>query len=388
MAKIALFLPGNATHSFLLEDRWQKMYDEQLGLNAIGRSGIPVTVSHQGIDYALFPFLKDLHAQYKNISVANAPFGHALLPFLSAKQKKWELRERHGNLPITFFSEFYSPEADFIPTEFFFMLQNQTCSYSMTVGTGNVLTTEPEVDPLLPDRTIAVNYGNHIGIILDGFDRFLKTWFSFASFPNKVNLNWLMNEFELMVKDTRPIIVVPLDIEQPYVGCVVGEKIWETFFGELKRRGLAKHIVGIETMFEYFRRLAGPVRQPHRILTKWTSHLIQLRYLQRLARLESYVRTEKDRMVFSVASSSDLLSSWNRFVLRSNRMPISIQCSDFNGNIQELSQAHNKPLQEMCLAACNVLECGDKNLVDKLSKIENSNMLVRRLSEWAEKKCM
>jgi len=382
MAKICLFLPGNVMHSFLLGDRWQKMYDEQVGLNAIGASNIPVVISHQGIEYELCPFLLDIHRKYPNILVANAPYSHALLPFVSPKQCKWETRTLTGALPITFFSEFYSPESDFIPTEFFFFLRSQTCSYSMIFGVKyKEGVSDLEVDQMLPSKTISVRYNNRIGIVLEGFDKFNLAWFAFTSIPNQENLNKVIREFEILVADPRKVVVVPMDLEQPYVGSVTGEKIWTIFFDELKRKGLADNIVDIRYFLNEFRESAVPIRRPHRILTKWTSHLVQIHYLQRLARLKPI--TEKERIIYALASASDLLSSWNRFVMSSNKEPMTILCKDLQGNEFIMSQDHNKPLQEACLAALQSLEKGDRKLADKLAKIEQPTELILRLAEFA-----
>jgi len=385
MAKVCLFLPGNVMHSFLLGDRWQKMYDEQVGLNAIGASDIPVVISHQGIEYELCPFLLDIHRKYPNILVANAPYSHALLPFVSPTQCKWETRVPMGKLPITFFSEFYSPEAYFIPTEFFFFLRSQTCSYSMMFGVKHKETvSDLEVDQMLPAKTISVRYNNRIGIVLEGFDKFNLAWFAFTAIPNDENLNKVVKEFEILLADPRKVVVVPMDLEQPYVGSVVGEKIWTIFFDELKKRGLADNIVDIRYFLNDFRDSAIAIRRPHRILTKWTSHLVQIHYLQRMARLKP--KTEKERLIYALASASDLLSSWNRFVMSSNKEPLTILCKDLQGKEFIMSQAHNKPLQEGCLTALMSLEKGDRRLADKLAKIEQPTGLIRSLTEFAASK--
>lgn len=385
MAKVCLFLPGNIMHSFLLGERWQKMYNEQAGLNAIGASGIPVIISHQGIEYELCPFLMDVHRKYSNISIANASYSHALLPFMSPSQCRWETRACAGNLPITFFSEFYSPESDFIPTEFFFFLRNQTCSYSMMFGVEHKgRASDLEVDQILPTGTISVRYNHHIGIVLEGFDKFNPAWFAFTAIPNKENLEKLIREFEALIADPRKVVVVPMDLEQPYVGSVVGEQIWTIFFDELKKRGLADNIVDIRFFLDEFRNSAVPIRRPHRILTKWTSHLVQIHYIQRMARLKP--RTEKERLLFALASASDLLSSWNRFVMSSNKEPMTILCKDLQGREFIMPQGHNKSLQEGCLAALQTLENGDKKLLDKLAKVEQPTGLILNLAEFAAKK--
>jgi hypothetical protein len=88
---------------------------------------------------------------------------------------------------------------------------------------------DPEVDQILPAKTISVRYHEHIGIVLDGFDKFNLAWFAFTAIPNEENLNKVIKEFEILVADPRKVVVVPMDLEQPYVGSVAGEKIWRIF---------------------------------------------------------------------------------------------------------------------------------------------------------------
>lgn len=383
MAKIVLFLPGNATHSFLIGERWQKMYNERLGLEAIGKSGVPVTVSHQGLDYELYPFLRDMHSQYSNIDVANAPFGHSLLPFCGTSQKRWETRRVLGNLPVTFFSEFYSPSADFIPTEFFFYLKKQTYSYSMVVIRRSSEVFEPEIDTPLDEKIISVKYGNKIGIVMDGFEGFLKHWFAFAQNPSVQNIANLIDEVKKLVHDPRSVVVIPLDLEQPYVGSVEGEKLWTLFFDAIKKEGLDEHIVSLRSVLDEFRRNPIAIKQPHRILTKWTVHALQLNYMFKLNGMSP--RTEKERMIYSLAASSDIFSSWGRYVGSLNKKPVEIVCTSLNGWNVTMSQGHNQLLQDGILAAFNALKHGDTSLVLKLEKLQCAG-LVLGLAKWAKNK--
>jgi len=379
MSRIVLVIPGNALHSFLLGERWDKMFREELGLNAIGRSGVPVTVSHQGLDYELFPFLPDVLARYPSISVANAQYGHSLMQFVPDKQQKWEVAKKHGNVPVTFFSEFYAPEAAFMPTEFFFHLKAQTFSYSFMFGVKDAKDAEVLGQPI-PADAISINYLGRIGLVMDGFEKFNKAWFAFAADPSPNKLESLMTEFTALTQNPKPYIVLPMDLEQPYVGSLLGERLWTLFFDELKRRGLAEHIAPVTEMLELARAKAVPIKRPHRILTKWTVHAIQIAHLQRIARLDP----KQGRRLYALASASDLLSSWNRFVLSSNQPAAGIVCRDLEGNERTLLQGHNKPLQEACLAACNVLEYKDERFADKLAKLDQPNGLIERLHDWAE----
>lgn len=380
MAKIALYLPGNATHSFLLGDRWQRMYDERLGLDEIGRSGVPVTTSHQGIEYELYPFLRETLAQYPSISVANAPFAHPLMSLVNPSHRRWEVRKVVGNLPITFFAEFDTPAAGIVPTEFFFHLRSQTAIYSPSSG---VSVEDPEV-LAIPDGTVGIRYEHCIGIVLDGFDAFNKAWFAFAANPMSENLDRLMREIEAISKLPRPYVVIPLDLEQPWVGSALGANLFEIFFAELKARGLDQYIVPMREVMEVAQANPFKISQPHRVLAKWNVHDVQFKHSAQM----SHLSPENDRRhrIYAFATSSDLLSSWNRYVMRSVAPEKAMTCRDLDGREVSLSQGHNKALQEICVAAKGAyMFPSDGSFASRLARLTERNGLTEAVQTWAEK---
>lgn len=384
MAKIALYFPGNATHSFLLKDangdRWQRMYDEQLGLHEIGRSGVPVTTSHQGLDYELYPFLKETLAQYPSISVANAPFAHPLMALISDDHAKWEMRNRVGNLDITFFSEFDTPKAHLIPTTYFFHLTCQTAMYSMP--SGGTMAENPDFS-CVPAGTVGVAYGNKIGIVMDGFEAFNKAWFAFAAIPSSENFNKVMQEIEAITKLDRAYVVIPIDLEQPWVGSVMGAKLFELLFAAIKDRGLDQSIVPMQEVMEAAAKDPVRIHQPHRILGKWNVHQVQFRHS---AQMQSVMpREDRGHMLYALATDSDLLSSWNRWVLQSIAPAKSMKCRTLDGQEVSLSQGPNKSLQEMCLAAKKALLHRDLTFADHLSSLNDYSGLTHAVLAWAER---
>ncbi len=390
MAKIVLYLPANTFHSFLREDRWGRMSTERMGLCEIGKSGIPVTVSHQGIDYELCPYLEELLRQYaSNIEVAGAPYGHPLLPLFENGQTKYvgfetAYRARVSTLPVTFFPEFATPGERFIPTRFFFVLKNQTVSYSMTVGVGKAAADwDLVVDPL--PRSCAVRFGKKIGLVLDGYEGFLKTWFAYAAVPTQTNLEALMEQFAAMANDPRPFIIVPLDLEQPYVGSALGAHLWTLFFDELKERGLDRHIVPLSSILgdvEGIQDKLPSIRQPERVYAKWTIHRAQLNHLDRLKRLAP--ANGREFLLYSLAGGSDFLSSCNRHVLQSRGASPSVTCQDLEGNKVIMSQGPNLHLQEVSLAAWDVLRHGDKTLARRIVERIAANADCNGMNAFAE----
>jgi len=388
MAKIIFYLPGNGTHSFLIEDRFERMYNEQLGINALGKTGFPIAISHQGIDYDMFPFLKDVHAQYDNFEVVGALYGHGLLPLIrfstrkeTSAQIRWENEHgAEGNVPVTFFSEFYSPASPAIPTEYFFILKEQTCSYSLDVTGINL---EEKHLSMLADDVTSVNYNGKIGILIDGFKSFIKAWFAFASIPSQDNLQALMKEFDKMADDPRDYIVVPMDLEQPWVGSMVGEELWTIFFNEVAKRPGAKNVAPLSSILGLCKEKAVKIQQPHRVLTKWTVHDVQFKTIMDLNSLK--LNSNRERRIFSLAFASDHLSSLNRTVFSTIRDISHIQASDLSGKKFSLSQGPNSILQECCNVAYTTLRHRDRSLQEGLEALPERNFFANNLIDWAKK---
>lgn len=363
MGKIILNLPGNAFHSNLLADRWEEMFQSKVGLDAIGVSGVPVAISYQGIDYKIMPWLAETLAKYPSIEVLNAPHSHALIPLQTEEMEKWEMKDIiPGSIPMTFFPEFYAPTERFIPTEFFWVLEGASYLYSACCENSEDVTVET-----LPNAP-AIQHGSKIGVIMRDadFGPILKAFFRFQRDPltisedtnGKLPLDNVLDEIERvsqMPDDT--IIIVPIDIEAPFIGSAWGAKIWEMFFQGIVDRGLKDVFIPLSTALDTFRAKAVKSRRPHRILTKWTSYEVQVRYLMRVAGLTTNNETDDDMILASIASCSDILSAWERKIAEGKKAII-LAGKNRQGDNVELPVSYNQDIITVQSAALRALSEG------------------------------
>lgn len=352
------FVPGNSKHSNNLPPGFEAMYSSKAGLDAIGSSGVPVAVSYQGIDYKILPWLRETLAKYPSIQVVNAPHSHALLPLLNEKMQAWELSQRiPGSLPVTFYPEFYAPETRIMPTDFFFVLGGASHLYSACWYSDQ--DAEDVSVQKLPDSP-AISVDGKTGIILRDadFGPLLKQFFAFqrdpfgSVQPGMTNLKSLMQEIRRIGDDPSDgVVVIPIDIEAPWVGSAWGVKIWEIFFSAIVDEGLKDVFVPLSSQLDYFRRSAVTSLRPHRILTKWTAFEIQMKYMSRVFGLRPY--NEKEMVLASIAGCSDILSAWERKIVEANK-PIVLSGVDPNGNKVMLPISYSQDVitvQTACLRA-------------------------------------
>lgn len=389
MGKIILNLPGNTFHSNVLAHRWEEMYQSRVGLEAIGTSGVPVAVSYQGIDYKIMPWLEKTLAKYPSIEVLNASHSHALVPLQTEEMQRWETRGIiPGSIPVTFFAEFYAPMERYIPTEFFWVLEGASYLYSACCESGIDVIAEA-----LPGAP-SIKHGNKIGIIMRDaeFSPILKAYFRFQRDPltasddtnGKLPLDNLLDEIEKVGNmPADKIIIVPIDIEAPFVGSVWGAKIWEMFFQGIVNRGLKDVFTPLSATLDTYRAKAVKSKRPHRILTKWTSYEVQVRYLMQVARLKLDTGLESDMMLASVASCSDILSAWEKKIAEGKKTDI-LDGKDLAGNEVKLPVSYNQDIITVQSTALRALSAGIpfmESLID-IAKEENrviNSLFVRRM---------
>lgn len=381
--KLILVLPGNSLHSNVLKEGWNMMYEEKAGLDVIGNSGIPVTVSYQGMDYQILPWLKETLGKHSCIDVMNAPHSHSLIPLCGEKMIQWETKNVIGNIPVTFFPEFYAPKAHFIPTKFFIFIEGMTYSYSHFATTDDV---ESETLPNAP----SIKIGDKIGVMMKEklFKGFLSAWFRFQRDPvsidqssnNKQPLEHLLDQVE-KIGESGEVVVCPLDIETVYIGSCLGKKAYELFFQGVKNRGLESVFARLSDNLDYFKAKAEPSKHPHRILTKWMTYEVQAKYLISLAKITP--KNEKEAILLSIASCSDIYSAWERKVGEAQKK-IMLSGRDLAGNEKRLPISYNQDIIDVQHAAKQALQ--EKTSYEKiLQELPDQSPFIKRMVECARK---
>lgn len=380
MGRIILMMPGNTLHSNVFPEAWERIDAAHAGIPVIGMSGVPVSISYQTMDYHLLPWLRDELANHPSIEVINAPFSHALIPLLQPRHQQWQMANgAHQLHPVSFFTEFYSPEEQFIP-DAFLVLASQTVAYSVT---SDATVPQVYVDPDIA-RHDAILYGGKLGLVMKGFEPILAAFFTWQRDPgNRIKLDALFTAIVETAEKTDGIIMWPIDIEAPWVGSLVGERIWETFFSEIVSRGLTGLFTTLNQALEELRPLAHESRRPHRALgAKWLKWELQFLEMARLSQIKP--RSDREHMILSLAAASDLLSGLCSKIDESQRR-IVLNATDMDGHPGTVQIGWSQPVVEACFAARHALDDG-VTLQETLAELPDDYdcLLVRRLCDWAK----
>ncbi len=390
MGTIHLALSGNAFHSDVPQKRWHEIDSERLGLEIIGESGLPVSVSFQGIDFELFPWLKETLLRYPSIECVHASYGHGLIPFMHPVQQEWEIKRGPGTHRVTFFPEFYTPEEHFIP-DMFFVLGPRTVAYTLYEGPG-VKRSPVSVTGNDPENFPAIRYGDKTGLVMKDFNVLLGRFFAFQQDPYSLNqspssLSQLLEEVERIMKNIPATVIIPLDIEAPYIGSLEGAKVWEIFVSALKQSGLDTCFVSLESVIhDVAGAKAITMDRPHRELTsKWFGYEAQFAYYSFIREFEP--KNERDHFVLSLAGTSDVLSSLYRKVTALKRSKeLLLSAIDFTGRRRELRiGTENEHVFELCRSAWLALNKGLRLTTAIKRHCDRRSLLVKRTLLWAEK---
>jgi hypothetical protein len=379
--RLALVLPGNTFHSNILPNRWAEMFRTKVGLEAIGASEVPVSVSYQGIDYEVLPWLQETFDRFPSIEVLNAPHGHGLIPLMPKKLQAWEASRRIGTSDCTFFPEFYAPQPQMIPTKYFLVLENASYLYSACAMED--LATDINIQSIT-ETPLAFNCEGKIGIVMDGlkFKNLLDAFFRFQRDPVTVDesssgknpLENLLDQVE-KIGASGQTVVCPIDIEAPFVGSALGATVWELFFQGVKRRGLEKIFVKLSDTFEEMEEKAVPAPVPERILTKWTSFRVQVNYLIGLAKFQPV-----DNTLFSIAYCSDILSAFERKI-GDGKKPIVLKGRNLANESVNLPISFSQDVIDVQLAAVSAL-LGKERFSRRLAKLSQT-AFVSKMKEFA-----
>lgn len=362
MSKIALVIPGNTFHANQPSETMALMDSERYGLPVFRRYSIPATCFLQGADLLMKPWLREEMSTPGSIEWGNAPFSHTLMPW-AKKEWRREVRDTLGTVPVTFFSEFYVPNPEQIPTEFTLVLGGASVLYSASadawLGKGCDIDTVP-----YPESAEAIRFGGKVGILMrsEWFAPLLSAFFLFQRFPfagshpdGRDTLAELVAEVKKVKGGpTDRVVVCPVDMEAPWVGSCVGALAWELFFERLTEEGLTDVFTPLSSHLARFREEAVSAPRPHRELTKWSCWQLQLDHLERLQALAP--RGEREMKIKMIATGSDIYAAWGiklqetkkKIVLPAveiDLMPVGIRIS-YNQSVIDVQHAAYMALKE------------------------------------------
>ena len=95
------------------------------------------------------------------------------------------------------------------------------------------------------------------------FGKFVEAFFLFQRYPllgshpeGKDCLTLLIEEVRKIaaMPDDR-VVVIPIDLEAPYVGSAFGARVWEIFFSELEKQKLKHVFTPLSSHLDHFEKL-------------------------------------------------------------------------------------------------------------------------------------
>jgi hypothetical protein len=369
---------------------------EQLGLRVIGESGVPVSASFQGIDHEVFPWLKGTLLQHPSIECLSATYGHGLIPLMHPAQQKWEIEHGPNTNRVTFFPEFYTPQARIIP-DMFFVLGQHTVTYTVRHPPHRAKQSEKFLLAVDPEDSATIRYGSKIGLVMRGFGALLSKFFAFQLSPYASGgercspLSQLLKEIERIATEVSGIVIMPLDIEAPYIGSLEGEKVWEILFRNLKQTGLDSTFISLTDVVADASCIdANQTHHPHRELgPKWFGYQTQFDYY-------SFIRnfkpgSKREHLLLSLAGTSDALSAlYRKIIWVKEHKRLLLEAIDLAGCKRRLpvGGADSHHVFSLCQSALLALKTHAPltSIIHKHCDI--SVPLVKQTLTWAEAHCL
>lgn len=389
MSKIALVLPGNTFHANHPSETMDWMDQERYALPVFRKWHVPALVFFQGLDFEMKPWLLDEMQTPGSLEWGNSTFSHTFIPLFPGSSRD-ETRVKIGTVPVTFFSEFYVPQGPQIPTEYTLVLAGNSALYSGFAEHWSPKQGDIFLEPY-PHGAHAIRFQQKIGILLreEWFGPLLKAFFLFQRFPlagshpeNRDCLAELVAQVRDIAEDTHDrVVVMPLDLEAPWIGSRFGAKVWEILFEELHRQNLLGVFTPVSSHLNRFKQEAVETPRPHRELTKWTTWEVQLNHM---VRLNQFVpKIEHETIMRMIATGSDIFAAWGiKIAERSKR--IKLPGVDFGGNAIEIPISFNQSVIDIQLAADRAMTSGSALRI-LLRKLNQKDPLIRTATEMAHR---
>ena len=373
MSLITLVLPGNTFHANHLSGAIEKMDAERCGLSSFRKWNIPATAFIQGLDLLMKPWLEEEMRIPGSIEWGNAPFSHSFLPLVRGSWR-YELDEERmvcGSVPVTFFSEFYPPDASHIPTEFTLILPGSSALYEWKRKSGDIRTQE------FPPEVEAIRFDGKVGILIheEWFKPVLDSFFFFQRYPIAGSAPNGRDALVELISAIREVsegpenrtVVIPIDLEAPWIGSCFGSHIWGILFAEVRRQKLDWVFTPLSTHLERFARDAKETFPPHRELLKWSTWDVQIRHILHVDRLKP--RNQHEIYIKMIATGSDIFAAWDRMIQESRGRIISKEARDQDGEPLVIPITYNQGVIDVELAAYRALKRGRSFL----SELEDLN---------------
>jgi hypothetical protein len=331
------------------------MYEEKVGLEVLGKSGLKMVLNCHGIDFLMYPWLEDLVSRSKNLQLTGGLFSHIIAPLFSKEYIDWQHRIAYvtcssirPSIPISFYPEFCNPEK---PKSNFWLLDSQSHYYSYSEESGMV-SWENEAEINAP----AISFNGRIGLVMKekAYRPILEAFFLAQRLPDVINngqssLDALIDQ----IANVQEVVLCPLDLEAPYVGSHLGQIFWQKFVARIKERGLENLFLDFNEVFDYLSAQAVPTKDaPHRNLMKWTSLPATFNIYSRLSLRSRQPLSYQQKLLLAIAGGADIAAAIYQKSSKKMVRPAMLP----NGVNSTISVSGSKEIIDATYLALNCLE--------------------------------
>ncbi len=370
---ILLVASINSFHGNVLPEGFARLYEERLSLGQLAESGIPMTINSHGIDFLMYPWLDDF-VNYPNLDFTSGLFTQMLPVFLSEKYLEWQHlsgRLIPPGINQIFYPEFCTPTS---PQDNFWVLDSQTHYYSDMNG-------EVSWENKAPISSPAIKYRGKIGLVMkeSAYKPILDAFFLAQRLPDQLNSEGRTNLKALVdrVESVEGVVILPLDLEAPYVGSLLGGEFWRRFLGEIKERGLEKNFLSFSEVFPRLRvEAVETVDAPYRNLGKWLSLPANFSYYSQIREISQRELSREERFLLAIAGNSDIGAAIHQKTLK----PVARPAVYANGDPGIVTISGS---DEVIKASYMALDCLKKggSLFERLQALDNKGLFLQRLMD-------
>lgn len=379
---IVLVASINSFHGNLLPERFKQLYEEELGLEAIGLSGLKMTINCHGIDFLMYPWLAKYFKKFNNFQLASGLFSHVMPTLFSDDYISWQQEVGDSmiasKIPVCFYPEFCNPEN---PKNNFWILNSQNHYYSLEEESSFVSWKNEEII-----HEDSIEYNGKTGFIMkeEKYKPILSSLFLAQRLPDEIRPDGLSN-LDYLVKqigEIEEVILIPFDLESPYIGSFLGKEFWIRFINKLEQNNLSDMFLDFFDVFDDLKKKAKHVDDaPHRSLAKWTNLPATFSYYSKLNSISHKNLSLKEKILLAIAGNGDLAAAiYQKSFAKKTFLP----AVKFDGSMGSVEISGSQSVIDVSYLALKALD-GGGDFLKNLFYLNNKNLFIERLIKVAQK---
>lgn len=375
---ILLVASINSFHGNVLPEGFARIYNEQLSLAQLAGSGLPMTINCHGMDFLMYPWLRQ-YCDSPNLDFAEGLFSHVMPTLFSREHLAWQHDQARKIIPADidqiFYPEFCTPTR---PENNFWVLDSQTHYYSMLCSQ-----VRWRNERRLEDD--AINYQGKIGLVMKeaAYQPLLSAFFLAQRLPDSKDASGVSNLDKLvnLIESVDQLVILPLDLEAPYVGSLLGGNFWSRLLSAIKERKLEDRFIAWSEAFPALADVAVKSKDaPVRNLSKWTALPATFNYYAKLSFFSRKELSRRENILLALAGNGDIAAAIYQKSVKTVERPATYA----DGNSGSIVISGSKEVIDASYLAANCLFSGER-LFPKLQQVAgNKGLFWQRLTAVCE----